>query len=284
MGQHYGPNYDRFIGKSGETSPDRWQGRRSAIAEYKQQGTLLDLGCSSGAFLESLNGYRWQLSAIEMSEAQARKAQERSGAEVFVGDILDARFPAETFDVVTCFDVLEHVYEPREVVARVSQWLKPGGIFYVLVPNIDSGEARIFKSYWYGLELPRHISHFSPGSLRHLGESVGLHAASIETHRNSALEHSLGYINDEILERLGWSRPPLAETAELPFFLKVFRKILRWSIFLAIYHVTPLAGPGESIHAVFQKAEKQRQTGQNELQTLMRSHEAPVSIMLASDT
>ncbi len=253
MGQHYGPNYDRFIGMAGETSPGRWEGRKKAIAGYKQGGTLMDLGCSSGAFLESLKGQDWELYGIEMSEAQARKAKERSGATIFVGDILDAPFPAETFDVVTCFDVLEHVYQPREVMARVAQWLKPGGIFYVLVPNIDSGEARIFKSYWYGLELPRHISHFSPRSLQLLADLVGLQAASVSAHRNSGLEHSLGYINNKILGRLGWSRPPIAETRELPIPLKVIRKILRWTVFSAIFHATRLAGPGESIHAVFQR-------------------------------
>src|ERR1035438_10453930 len=77
-----------------------------------------------------------------------------------------AHSAAESFDVITCFDVLEHLYEPRKVMARVGEWLKPGGIFYVLVPNVDSAEARAFGSYWHGLELPRHLFHYSPASLK----------------------------------------------------------------------------------------------------------------------
>ena len=84
------------------------------------------------------------------------------------------RFRRESFDVITCFDVLEHLYEPRQVMARVGEWLKPGGIFYVLVPNVDSAEARVFGSYWHGLELPRHLFHYSPASLKFLAESAGL--------------------------------------------------------------------------------------------------------------
>ena len=62
-----------------------------------------------------------------------------------MGDILEAPFPPESFDVITCFDVLEHLYEPRQVMTQGGKWLKPGGIFYVLVPNIDSAEARVFS-------------------------------------------------------------------------------------------------------------------------------------------
>ena len=60
------------------------------------------------------------------------------------------------------------------VMARVAEWLKPGGIFYVLVPNVDSAEGRVFGSYWHGLELPRHLFHYSPASLKFLAESAGL--------------------------------------------------------------------------------------------------------------
>jgi SAM-dependent methyltransferase len=199
-----------------------------------------------------LKGASWTLSGIEMSEGAAKQAAARSGAEVFVGDILDAPFAPSSFDVITCFDVLEHVYEPRKVMEKVRQWLKPGGIFYTLVPNIECGEARIFKSYWYGLELPRHLSHFSPRSLRYLAESVGLTVASLETRRNSAMENSLHYMGDAALGSIGFPRAPLA-TAKMPGIpWKVTRKLLRWTVFLAFYHLTPAFGPGESIHAVFQ--------------------------------
>lgn len=253
MGQHYGPAYDRFIQTAGENSPARWVARKSAIYAHRQGGRLLDLGCSSGAFLESLRGQGWELHGIEMSEAVAKRAESRSGAQVFVGDILDAPFAAGTFDVVTCFDVLEHVYQPREVLRKVVEWLKPGGIYYVLVPNIDSGEARLFQSYWYGLELPRHLSHFSPQSLRYATRAAGLEEISIATHRNSALEHSLRYLGDTFLRRLGMPRKPLAEAAAASVPWKVIRRGLRWTVFPLLYRATALWGSGESVHAIFEK-------------------------------
>jgi 2-polyprenyl-3-methyl-5-hydroxy-6-metoxy-1,4-benzoquinol methylase len=256
MDRHYGPAYDRLISNCGETSPERWRARRKTIVKHKSAGVLLDLGCSSGAFLESLKSPAWQLYGIEMSVDAARKAEARTGAQVFLGDILDAPFAPQSFDVVTCFDVLEHVYEPREVLAKVQEWLKPGGIFYVLVPNIDSAESRFFGSYWYGLELPRHISHFSPASLRTIAASVGLEEVRIETHPNSAFERSTRYVFDDLLRRAGVSRPPmaLANGSSLPW--KVVRKIFRASLLPVFYGSISLLGEGESIHGVFKKGMK----------------------------
>src|SRR6202049_1076931 len=125
-----------------------------------------------------------------MSTESADRALARCGAKVFVGDILDAPFKPASFDAITCFHVFEHLYQPREVLAKVSEWLKPGGIFYAMMPNIDSAGARIFKSYWYALELPRHTYHFSPASLRSMAHSVGLHEVSVTTHREVFIEAS----------------------------------------------------------------------------------------------
>lgn len=252
MGKHYGPNYDRFIGRAGDNSDQRWRSRRETISSYKSSGKILDLGCSSGSFLETLKGEAWELFGVEMSPEAAAQAITRSGANVFVGDILDATFEPGSFDAITCFDVLEHVYEPLKVMAKVHQWLKPNGIFYTLVPNIESGEARLYGSYWYALELPRHLLHFCPTSLKYLAESVGLQVASLEVHRNSAAQYSFHYLSDAVLAQIGILRKPLADAKAPNIPARVVRKALGWTVFAACYHLAGMIGPGESIHAVFQ--------------------------------
>jgi SAM-dependent methyltransferase len=253
MHRHYTEAYDRLISAAGQNSPQRWRDRNKTLAQYKQSGALLDLGCSSGSFLESLRGGDWQLSGIEMSTESARIAEERSGAEVFVGDILGASFPPESFDVITCFDVFEHLYEPWRVMARVSEWLKPGGIFYVLVPNVDSAEARVFGSYWHGLELPRHLFHYSPASLKFLAESAGLREVSLETRRNPAVGTSLRYGWDDIFSVAGVRRTPVAYRREASLPWRAARKLVRMTALRLLFALAPLAGGGESIHAIFQK-------------------------------
>jgi SAM-dependent methyltransferase len=253
MHLHYTDAYDRLISASGQNSPYRWRDRNVALAPYKQSGTLLDLGCSSGAFLKSLRGNDWSLYGIEMSPESGAKAQLETGSNVFVGDILDAQFPSQSFDVVTCFDVLEHLYEPRKVVAKVASWLKPGGIFYVLVPNIDSAEGRVFGSYWHGLELPRHLFHYSPASLKYLGESFGLRPMSLQTRRNPAVGVSLRYVWDYAFGAVGIRRTPVAYRGEASLPWRAARKAVRLTLLRALLAMAPLAGGGESIHAIFQK-------------------------------
>ena len=253
MHLHYTDAYHRLISAAGENSPHRWRDRKAALAPHKQSGTLLDLGCSSGSFLESMKDQPWKLYGVEMSAEGARMAEARSGAHVFVGDIPDAPFAPASFDVITCFDVLEHVYKPRRVMERVGEWLKPGGIFYVLVPNIDSAEARSLGSYWHGLELPRHLSHFSPTSLGNLAKSVGLHEVSLQTHRNPAVGTSLRYVWDDFFRAVGIRRTPVAYRGEASLPWKAARKLMRMTVLRGVLVMAPLVGGGESIHAIFRK-------------------------------
>jgi SAM-dependent methyltransferase len=253
MGQHYGADYNRFIGASGETSPGRWRDRREILLKYKPSGALLDLGCSTGSFLASLKGQSWELQGIEISPEAAEKAKAVSGAKVFVGDILEAPFAAESFDVITSFDVLEHLYQPWTVLEKIATWLKPGGIFYTLVPNIEAWEARLFRSYWYGLELPRHLFHYSPASLRHLARAAGLQEVSVTTHANSAFEYSSRYVFDDLFNSLGYSRSPLASAKGRSLPVRVVHKAFRLTALQLFSRLAPLVGAGESIHAVFRK-------------------------------
>ncbi len=255
MHRHYTASYDRLISAAGETSPHRWRSHKDALLRHKQSGTLLDLGCSSGAFLEFLKGDSWKLYGIEMSATVAQRASARTGAEVFVGDILNAPFPRESFDVITCFDVLEHLYEPLQVMTKVREWLKPGGIFYVQVPNVDSAEGRVFGSYWHGLELPRHLFHYSPAALKFLAESVGLRLASLETRRNPAVGTSLRYVWDDVFGAVGIRRTPVAYRAEPGLPWRAARKLVRITALRALLAMAPLAGEGEAIHGIFQKEE-----------------------------
>jgi SAM-dependent methyltransferase len=253
MGRHYGPDYDRAISSTGEATVERWRGRCETIARYKQGGRILDLGCSSGSFLSALSRDHWQLFGIEMSQEVAERARKRCGATVFVGDILDAKFPANHFDAITCIHVFEHVYKPREVLTKVAEWLKPGGVFYTLMPNIDSAAFRFFKSYWYALELPRHLFHFSPRSLAYLTDSVGLKTLSLKTERQVFFEISARYALNDALKSVGLVRLPAATAPPVRFPFRVVRKAFRLTLRPVIDASIGLAGDKEIIEGIFQK-------------------------------
>jgi len=254
MSVHYDKEYHQAITMAGEGSAfDRWRRQREHILRQKQSGAVLDLGCSSGGFLGTMKGKSWKLFGIEMEASTAEKARQATGAEVFVGDVIDAPFRAGSFDVITCFDVLEHVYDPREFLGKVRQWLKPGGIFYVMLPNIESWEMRMLRTYWYGLELPRHLFHFSPRSLRYIMNALSFREVELATPPTSYLERSAGYVVSAALESVGFSPAPQSQQRRFSFPERALRKALRLTLVACFAQLAAVAGSGPSIEAIFRK-------------------------------
>jgi 2-polyprenyl-3-methyl-5-hydroxy-6-metoxy-1,4-benzoquinol methylase len=253
MGAHYTEDYHRAIMLAGEGSAaERWKDQVKRIARYKSGGQLLDVGCSSGGFLSTMVGPAWHLHGIEMEESTAQRARANCGAEVFVGDALAAPYPPNSFDVVTCFDVLEHVYSPREFLTKIYEWLKPGGIYYAMSPNIASWEARCFGTHWFGLELPRHITHFSPRSLRYLLSEVGFEEVSLQTPAVSYYVRSADYVRCSLLQKLGFHPAPQAKAQPPGLARKAVRKAFRMAT-SPLVQGAALAGAGPCLEAVFRK-------------------------------
>jgi SAM-dependent methyltransferase len=136
------------------------------------QGRYLDVGCGSGGALGVARALGWQVTGIEVDEAAAAKAT-RFTDEIHVGDVRTAPFAPARFDVVTAFHVLEHVPDPVGMIRRMLGWVAPGGLLIAEVPNVGGLGAGIFGKAWSGLELPRHLSHFSPQTLTRAIEQAG---------------------------------------------------------------------------------------------------------------
>jgi len=254
MGRHYTEDYHKAIVIGGEgAATNRWKNQVRVISYYKPGGAVLDIGCSSGGFLGQMKGSNWKLYGIEMEESTAQRAIANTGAEVFVGDALAAPFLPASFDVITCFDVLEHVYSPRQFLTKVLEWLKPGGIFYSMMPNIDSWEARLFGTHWYGLELPRHLFHFSPRSLRYLMTNLGFEELYFKTPRASYLERSARYVCSSLIEKLGFSPTPQARPKRLSLSRKAVRKGIRLVFVTPIAQIASLVQAGPTMEVVFRK-------------------------------
>jgi SAM-dependent methyltransferase len=255
MPYHYGLDYHQLISSSGERALDKkWRTPKERVLKMARIGAILDLGCSSGSFLQSLKGGNLALYGIEISSEEAQRAVTNSGANVFVGEILDADFPPESFDIVTCFHFLEHVYKPREVLQKVRKWLKPGGVFYLLIPNIDALEMSIFRGYWYGLELPRHLYHFSPKSLRRLFELEDFEELFLHQQPDCYVEKSARYVMDDVLHKLGIARIPLAADYRIAGLLwRLFRKAYRLGILWPFRKMAAAAGHGAGLEAAFRK-------------------------------
>jgi 2-polyprenyl-3-methyl-5-hydroxy-6-metoxy-1,4-benzoquinol methylase len=253
--EHYGDQYHSIVseGKEGgkEDVSSKWRPAIREIEKYKSGGAILDMGCSSGNFLRSLSKDRWKPHGIEINPATAERARKDAGAEVFTGDVLDAAFPHESFDAITAFDVLEHMYQPVEVLKKVKTWLKPDGIIFLQVPNILSWEARWFGSYWFGLDVPRHLFHFSPRSLVTIGRTLGFEDLSVTTVPISYLEHSFNYVIDGMLRKIGLRRGSMRRKNKPNLCWRSVRKIYRMLALQPFTRAAAHAGRSALVEAVF---------------------------------
>src|SRR5438876_1650988 len=134
---------------------------------------VLDVGCGSGTLLGLLKHRGFRVTGLDFSAEAAAIAKAENGVDVAVGSLEEAHFPAESFDVVTLFHVMEHVTNPRLVLAEVSRVLKPNGVAILQVPNIESWQFKIFGARWYGLDIPRHVIDYSRNSMLKLLKDSG---------------------------------------------------------------------------------------------------------------
>ncbi len=130
------------------------------------EGRLLDFGCGGGVFLEQMQRVGWQVTGVDICREAVRHLRENLGINAYVGSLPHPQLESEKFDVITMWHSLEHVHWPRQVLRAAFDLLVPGGKLILAVPNIDSLPFRWFGTSWYGLDLPRHLTHFTPRSLR----------------------------------------------------------------------------------------------------------------------
>ncbi len=137
------------------------------ISEFFKTGNILDIGCGTGEFLNTLKEAKWDTMGIEPSESVRRMAIENYGLDVGGEEGLK-ELTAESFDVITMWHVLEHVPHLNERVEELKRLLKPKGVLVVAVPNCSSLDAKKYGQYWAAYDVPRHLYHFSPKDIESL--------------------------------------------------------------------------------------------------------------------
>jgi SAM-dependent methyltransferase len=159
----------------GEDERDLGAGFRRAVSRIVREypgGKVLDVGCGAGRQASAMQRRGLVVSGVDPYQSACAAAREQHGIEALCTTLQEAPFPDESFDALTFFDVLEHVHDPLGDLRKALALLRPGGTVVVKAPNIEALQARLLGKWWY-LEVPRHLTHFSPATLRRALEVAG---------------------------------------------------------------------------------------------------------------
>jgi 2-polyprenyl-3-methyl-5-hydroxy-6-metoxy-1,4-benzoquinol methylase len=148
-------------------------------ATKKQTGSLLDIGAGTGAFASFMQNSGWQVTALEPDDTARRIARETNSISLRSTSELFQLSPA-SFDAITMWHVLEHVHTLHEYMGQLKTLLTQNGRLFIAVPNYTSHDAEVYKSYWAAYDVPRHLYHFSPTSMRSLLKEHGLKLVDIK--------------------------------------------------------------------------------------------------------
>lgn len=158
---------------------------RRGVLPWPGVGRLLDFGCGGGSYLRRMADLGWRVTGMDTSAEVVDRVRDELGLPAVVGTLPHPRLRPCSFDVVTMWHSIEHVHDPLATLREAYRLLVPGGKLVIACPNIDSWAFRRFGAAWFGLDLPRHLTHFTPPTLAHMLHAAGLRVSSMRGIRHT---------------------------------------------------------------------------------------------------
>ncbi len=154
---------------------------RDVRRQAGMQGKVLEIGCATGEYLEALRDLGMHnLTGIEYNPKACDIARQRYNLDVWEGDLQSAHLPENSFDAVVMRHALEHVASPTQTLRELHRILKPGAKFFFSIPSPDGLDAKIFKQFWHGYEIPRHFFGFPLKTLHNMLAALGFEQEKVE--------------------------------------------------------------------------------------------------------
>ena len=144
-----------------------------------RQGNLLDVGSGTGYFAAVMQKAGWAVTGLEPDEGARNIAMQQHALALRpVEDLFN--LPANKFDAITLWHVLEHVHDVKKYIVTFKRLLSDNGKLFIAVPNYTSYDAMSYGSNWAGYDVPRHLYHFTPQTMQWLMKASGLKIVSIK--------------------------------------------------------------------------------------------------------
>lgn len=150
------------------------------LEPYRRTGRLLDVGSGSGFFLDVAKERGWEVHGTEYDHAMVASSAAR-GFHMQTGPLDPLNYEPGSFDVITSFEVLEHLVTPQLELSHFHQLLRPGGILYLTTPNFNAMSRRIAGAAWTIVNYPEHLNYYTSTTMRTALRGAGFQERRIWT-------------------------------------------------------------------------------------------------------
>jgi 2-polyprenyl-3-methyl-5-hydroxy-6-metoxy-1,4-benzoquinol methylase len=180
--QELAANYSRYprIDHVSAVTRTRYRALLEGFGLYRRTNRILDIGCGLGFFLEEAQAAGWKAYGSEF-EARAVQINCNKGLRCFQAPVTPTTFGDLQFDVITAFEVVEHLRDLAAEAHLIASLLRPGGLFYCTTPNFASLSRRLLRNRWVVINYPEHLIYFTPSTLRRWLAGFGLRSVKLTT-------------------------------------------------------------------------------------------------------
>lgn len=212
---------------------------------YRKTGKILDVGCGIGYFLDVAKERGWEVYGTEYTD-EAIEICSQKGISMKQGKLDPHNYDPESFDVITSFEVIEHINNPIEEITNFYSLLRKGGLVYLTTPNFNALLRYRLKAEYNVIVYPEHLSYYTPKTIKRLFKQIGFKTEKIETTGFSLtrLRTSQGSSDQEYISETS-DDEKLRGKFETKWYLKVAKNLINT--------VLTLTGKGDSLKVRFTK-------------------------------
>jgi len=197
---------------------------------YRKTNKLIDVGCGIGYFLEEAKKRGWEVYGTEFTD-EAIEICSKKGIKMNKGVLNPNNYDSQEFDVITSFEVIEHINNPQEELANFYKILRKGGLVYCTTPNFNSLLRYRLKEKYNVLCYPEHLSYYTPKTLKYVFEKEGFRTKNIKATGISLtrLKTSKATSNQELISQTS-DDEVMRNKLETSVILKSVKIFLNWNL------------------------------------------------------